>query len=86
MLGFIISTLAFSVAVYFLNRHHKIHPTEQPPSLKTRILLIATVASIAVGWVVDELDGDADKPHLSLAQVIQSGDPVLIAKAMIGFN
>ena len=86
MLGFCISTVVFSVAVGLLNRHHGLHPDEQPHSLKTRILIIATIASIGIGWLVDKLDGDANKPQASMAQIIHSGDPLLIAKAIIGIN
>jgi hypothetical protein len=86
VLGFIISTLAFSVAVYALNRHHGIIEAHQTPAQKGRVLVLATLFSLLAGWVVDKLDGDAAKPHLSMRQVIDSGDPVVIARYIIGIN
>lgn len=86
MLGFIISTLVFSAMVWLLNSRSGLHPDHQTVSIKTRIMLIATISSICAGWGVDKVDGDADQPHPSLAQAIHSGNATLIAKAIIGIN
>lgn len=86
MLGFVLSTISFSVMIYALNRRHGTHPDDQSTRTKYRILVLATIVSIAIGWAVDELDGDAAKPHLSITQTMQSGDPVAIAKILIGIN
>ncbi len=86
MLGFIISTMAFSWAMFALPRHSGVQSFGTEQSRKLLVLTLATVFSIGIGWVVDELDGDADRPHPSLTEVISSGDPVMLAKLFIGIN
>ena len=86
MLGFIVSTLSFSAAVYGLNKYYGIIDQDQSHPHKARILLWATLISLGAGWVVDEVDGDAAKPHPSMSEVIKSGDPVLMSKMIIGIN
>lgn len=86
MLGFIISTIAFSIAAYGLNRAFDTHGIEHGKSRNLVVLVFATVVSIGVGWIVDKLDGDADKPQKPMTEVIQSGDPVALTKMLIGIN
>lgn len=88
MLNFIISTLAFSLAAYALDRHFNAHAPEGTHSRNVLVFSIATIVSIAAGWGVDKLDGDADKPgnNVSVVAVIQSGDPIQIAKLLAGIN
>jgi len=86
MLGFIISTIAFSIAVYALNRHFDAQSRDSSQSRKILIMSLATAFSIGVGWVVDKLDGDADRPHPSVATVVQSGDPIQVIKLLAGMN
>jgi hypothetical protein len=52
------------------------------------VILIATLISIASGWATDQLDGEAElhKNDPSILQVVQSGDPVQVAKLLAGFN
>ncbi len=52
------------------------------------VMVAATFISIGAGWAVDQLDGDAElhKNDPSLTEVVQSGDPVKIAKLLAGFN
>lgn len=51
-------------------------------------MVAATNISISTGWIVDQLDGDAElhKNDLSIAEMVQNGDPVMIAKLLAGFN
>ena len=86
MLNFIVSTAAFSLAAFGLNRLLANQPGRALAPNGFIVLVVATLVSIGAGWVVDELDGDADKPHPSISQVIHSGDPVLITKTLIGIN
>jgi hypothetical protein len=50
------------------------------------VLVLATIVSIGAGWAVDELDGDAKRPHKSITEVVNSGDPVELIKLMAGIN
>jgi hypothetical protein len=88
MLNFIISTLAFSIAAYALDRHFNAQAEAGTHSRKLLVLGIATIVSIAAGWGVDQLDGDAEKPshNVSVIAAIQSGDPIQIAKLLAGIN
>ncbi len=87
MLGFIISTLAFSIAMIGLDRWFDAQGLDRSmPSRKLLVLVLATVVSMGVGWAVDELDGDAKLPHKSIAEVASSGDPVQLIKLMAGVN
>lgn len=86
MLGFVISTIAFSLAVYALNRYLDSHELDSNRSRKILVMTFATVVSIGAGWLTDKLDGDADLPHPSVAEVIQGGDPMQMAKILAGVN
>lgn len=87
MLNFFISTIAFSLAAYALNRMFKTH-LASTRSTSIAVMVAATLFSITIGWIVDELDGDAElhKNDPSLMEVVQGGDPVKIAKLLVGFN
>jgi len=88
MLGFLISTIAFSVAAYALNRYLDARELDSMRFRKVLVLSVATFISIGAGWLVDKLDGDAELPQksVSIADVIQGGDPVQIAKKLAGMN
>jgi hypothetical protein len=86
MLGFIISTIAFSIALYALNRRFDAQSLGSTQSRKVLVMTLATIFSIGVGWVVDKVDGDADLPHPSVAEVVQSGDPMQMIKLLAGMN
>lgn len=88
MLGFIISTIAFSLVAYALKRYLEATRPASTASHKLNVMIVATVVSIGVGWLVDKLDGDSKLPQnkVSIADTLQSGDPVKIAKLFIGIN
>ena len=88
MLGFIISTAAFSVVAYFMNRYYKAQSINQTNSHKMLVMVTATMISIGTGWLVDHLDSDAKLPekNISFMEVIRSGDPMKIAMKLIGIN
>lgn len=88
MLNFIISTIAFFVAIVILNRYLDKQGIENSRFRKIVILVAATIISIAVGWVVDDLDGDAElhKNDPFLSATIRSVDPVGIAKLLAGIH
>ena len=69
-----------------LNRALDDHDLGSHPSRKLLVMVLATVASIGAGWMVDKLDGDADLPQKSMVDVLQSGDPVQMAKLLAGIN
>jgi len=87
MLGFILSTLAFSYAVVVLDRQLKKRGMGAAVKHKLFVALAATLLSIAVGWAVDEVDGDADLPQkkMSFSEAMHSGDAALIAGKIIGY-
>ncbi len=88
MLNFLISTIAFSIAVYGLNFYFRAQNLTASRSRTVVVMLAATLISIAAGWVLDQLDGEAElhKNDPSIMAVVQSGDPVQIAKVLAGFN
>jgi hypothetical protein len=88
MLGFLISTISFSVAAYALDRRLNANAPDGTHSRKLLVFSIATIVSIGAGWLTDRLDGDAALPgkNVSVVEVIQSGDPVQIAKMLAGIN
>lgn len=88
MLGFLISTIGFSATAYALNRYFDAQTLGNTQSRKVLVMVVATIISIGIGWLVDRLDGDAALPrkNVSIADVIQSGDPLLIAKMLAGVN
>lgn len=52
------------------------------------VMVAATLISIGAGWAVDQLDADAElhRNDPSMTEIVQSGDPVEIAKLLAGFN
>lgn len=88
MLNFLISTIAFSIAVYGLNLYFNAQNLTASRSCTVVVMLAATLISIAAGWAVDQLDGEAElhKNDPSMLAVVQTGDPVQIAKLLAGFN
>lgn len=52
------------------------------------MLTAATLISIGAGWAVDKIDGDAElhQKDSSIADVMNSGDPVKMAKLLTGVN
>ena len=86
MLGFIISTLAFSLAAYALNRYFDSKNPAIKNSRKWHVLIAATAFSMGVGWLVDNIDGDSKLPAVSMADTLRSGDPIKIAKLLAGIN
>ena len=88
MLNFIISTIAFSIAVYALNRYFDAQAISGT-RLRTMVVLVAaTLISIGAGWAVDVIDGDAElhKHDPSMTEILKSGDPIQIAKILAGFH
>lgn len=88
MLGFVISTIAFSLAARALNRYFEAQSADGAHSRRWLVLSVATLISIGSGWVVDKMDGDADAPrrNISMIDAVRSGDPILIAKMLAGIN
>lgn len=88
MLNFLISTIAFSIAVYALNRYFDSQAINGTRSRTIIVMVAATLVSIGAGWATDQIDGDAElhKNDPSMAEVVQSGDPMKIAKLLAGFN
>ena len=88
MVGFIISTIAFSAVAYAMNCYFKAQSIDQTNSHKMLVMVTATIISIGTGWLVDDLDGDAKLPekNISLMEVIKSGDLMQIAMKLIGIN
>ena len=88
MLNFLLSSIAFSIAAYVLNRylHAKNILTAQSRSLV--VMLLATIFSIGVGWATDQLDGEAElhKNDPTFTEIVKSGDPVKLVKLLIGIN
>ena len=88
MLNFIISTIAFSLSVCGLNRYFDAQPTSSMLSRTMIVMVTATIISIAAGWTLDQLDGEAQlhKNDPSITEIVKSGDPIQIAKVLAGFN
>lgn len=88
MLNFIITTAVFSFAVFGLNRYFDAQSINGTRSRTMIVMVAATLISIGAGWAVDQIDGDAElhKNDPSMTDVVQSGDPVKIAKLLAGFN
>ena len=88
MLNFLISTITFSAAVYGMNLYFNAQNFTASRSRTVIVIFLATLISIASGWATDQLDGEAElhKNDTSIVQVVQSGDPVQIAKLLAGFN
>ncbi|MGZ8984607.1 MAG: hypothetical protein ACXW1T_13430 [Methylophilus sp.] len=88
MLNFLISTITFSLAVFALNRYFDAQTINGTRSRTMMVMVAATLISIGAGWAVDKLDGDAElhKNDPSMMEIVQSGDPMKIAKLLAGFN
>ena len=88
MLSFIISTFAFFLAAYALNRYLDAQELDSNRTRNILVMVVATFISFGAGWLVDKLDGDAALPqhNVSVVDVMQSGDPVKIAKLLVGIN
>jgi hypothetical protein len=88
MLNLIISTIAFSLAAFALDRYFNAKAPEGTHSKKLLVFGLATFVSIGAGWATDKVDGDAALPGkgVSVIEVIQSGDPIQIAKMLAGIN
>ncbi len=88
MLNFLISTITFSTAVYGMNLYFNAQNLTASRSRTIIVMLVATIISIVAGWVTDQLDGEAElhKNDPSMMQVVQTGDPIQIAKLLTGFN
>lgn len=86
MLNFFISTVTFSLAAYALNRHCDKQAVLRSRKRSIIVMVLATLISIAAGWAIDALDGEAKlhKNEPSLMDVLNSGDPVKIAKLLAG--
>lgn len=88
MPGLFLSTIAFFLAAYFLNRYLDAQGLDRNLSRKFLVGMLATLVSLGAGWAVDKLDGDADAPqkNMSLTDVMQSGDPTQALKALSGLK
>jgi hypothetical protein len=88
MLNFFISTAAFSIAAFVLNRYSDVQELGSTRSRTLIVMVAATLISIGAGWAVDVLDGEAElhKNDPSIAEIVKSGDPIKIVKILAGFN
>jgi len=88
VLNFVISTIAFSIAAYAFNRYFDAKNILATRSRTWIVMICATLISIGAGWAIDELDGEAElhKNDPSIVDVIQTGDPLKIAKLFAGFD
>jgi hypothetical protein len=88
MLNLFLSTLAFFVAAYFLNRYLDDLGLDRNFSRKILVGTVATAISIGAAWIVDKLDGDANSPQkeVSISDVLQGGDPTQVLKALSGIK
>lgn len=88
MLYFFISTVAFSIDVFALNRYFDAQGLDSTRYRTIAVMIVVIFISIGAGGVVDRLDDDAElhKNDPSTAEVVQSGYPLKIAKLLAGFN
>lgn len=88
MLNFVVSTIAFSLAMYALNRYFDGQGLDSTRARKIIVMVAAMLFSIGASWAVDKVDGDAElhKNDPSITDVVKSGDPAQIAKMLAGFN
>jgi len=88
MLNFLISTIAFSLAMYGMNRYFDAKNTSRTRSRSMLVMVAATLTSIGAGMAIDQLDGEAElhKNDPSLMEMVKSGDSLQIAKVLTGFN
>lgn len=88
MLNFVLSTIAFSLAIYGFDHYFKAKSVTKTDKHKFLVFVLATLISIGVGYLVDIVDGDfyLPKKDIALVDVMKSGDPLLIAKTILGIN
>jgi hypothetical protein len=88
MLNFFISSIAFSLSAYVLNRYLQTKNIISTQSRSLVVMLLATIISIGVGWTTDQLDGEAElhKNDPTFTEIVKSGDPVKLVKLLIGLN
>jgi len=88
MLNFLITTIAFSLVVYALNRIFDSRELSSTRSRSLVVMVVATIISLGAGWAIDKLDGEAElhKNDPSISEIVKSGDPVKIAKLLVGIN
>ena len=88
MLSLILSTIAFFVAAYFINRYLDAQSLDRTMSRRILVGTLATVVSIGAGWMVDKLDGDADLPssNVSLSSNSQSDSTTQVLKLLSGMK
>ncbi len=88
MLNFVLSSIAFSLAIYGFDNYFKAKSVTKTDKHKFLVFVLATLISIGVGYLVDIVDGDfyLPKKDIALVDVIKSGDPLLIAKTILGIN
>ena len=58
MLNFVLSTIAFSLAIYGFDRYFKARSLTKTDKHKFLVFVLATLISIGVGYLVDIVDGD----------------------------
>ncbi|WP_173060738.1 hypothetical protein [Sulfurimicrobium lacus] len=88
MLGLFLSTIAFFVAAFFMNRYLDAQGLDRNLSRKILVGTLATIVSFGAGWAVDKLDGDADAPqkNVALTDIMQGGDPTQALKVLSGLK
>ena len=88
MLNFVLSTIAFSLAIYGFDRYFKARSVTKTDKHKFLVFVLATLISIGVGYIVDIVDGDfyLPKKDVALVDVLESRDPLQMAKAILGIN
>ena len=88
MLSLFLSTIAFFMAAFFINRYLDEQGLDHNMSRKMLVGTLATIISIGAGWVVDKLDGDVDasQKNASLTDIMQSGDPTQVLKVLSGLK
>ncbi|MDD5404600.1 MAG: hypothetical protein PHZ14_08695 [Sulfuricella sp.] len=88
MLSLFLSTIAFFLAAFFINRYLDAQGLERNMSRKILVGTLATVISIGAAWATDKLDGDADasQKNVSLTDIMQGGDPTQALKVLSGLK
>ena len=88
MLNLVLSTIAFSLAIYGFDRYFKAMSLTKTDKHKFLVFVLATLVSIGVGYIVDIVDGDfyLPKKEISVVDVMKSGDPLLISKTILGID
>ena len=83
MLHFILSTIAFFIAAFYLNRYLDEQGMNKGMPRSMLIFLAASIASFAfsaaTGWVSDEISG---KKHVASADPMQEGDVARLLKSL----